>query len=120
MFPARGDCSSLNHPSDYSAANLPCMAALAYVLLPLSGMLAFFSQTEARVRFHGAQAVSLGLIWPLALYACSAVTPTASQIVFVLGAGLWLALIVTTAAGRDLRLPLVGTLCARTAGYQDR
>ena len=120
MSLGRGDCSSLNHPSGKGTANLPCMAALAYVLLPLSGMLAFFSQTEARVRFHGAQAVSLGLIWPLALYACSALAPTATQIAFVLGAGLWIALIVTTAAGRDLRLPVVGVVCARAAGYEER
>lgn len=92
------------------------MAALAYALLPVSGMIAFFSQTEGRVRFHGAQAVAFGLVWSLALYGCSAISATLTQVVFLLGAGVWLGLIVTTATGRDLRLPLIGVPCARAAG----
>ena len=96
------------------------MAAFAYLLLPVSGIVAFFSQTSARLRFHGAQAVTVGLAWPLLLYGCSAVSATATQLAFVGGAALWLMLIVTTAAGRDVRLPLVGPLCARAAGLDDR
>jgi uncharacterized membrane protein len=92
------------------------MAALAYVLLPISGMLAFFSQTEGRVRFHGAQAVAFGLVWSLALYGCSAISATLTQLVFLAGAAMWIGLIITTATGRDLRLPVVGRACARAAG----
>lgn len=92
------------------------MAALAYVLLPISGMMAFFSQGSARVRFHGAQAVAFGLVWPLVLYGCSTLSSTATQIAFALGAIVWLMLIATAAAGRDLRLPLLGPLCARAVG----
>ena len=95
------------------------MAALAYLLLPLSGLLAFFSQRSARIRFHGAQAVVVGLVWPLLLYAASALSPTATQVVFAAGAILWVTLIVMTAAGRDVRLPLIGPICARAAGSKN-
>jgi uncharacterized membrane protein len=95
------------------------MAALAYVLLPISGMMAFFSQGSFRVRFHGAQAVAFGLVWPLVLYGSSALSATVTQITFVLGAVIWLALIATAATGRDLRLPLLGSFCARAAGGGD-
>ena len=95
------------------------MAALAYLLLPLSGMIAFFSQTEGRVRFHGAQAVTFGLAWSVALFAGSALSATLTQIVFLLGAAIWLGLIIATATGRDIRLPLVGPVCARAAGMSE-
>jgi uncharacterized membrane protein len=78
------------------------MAALAYVLLPLSGMLAYFNGASPRMRFHGLQAILLGLLWPAALYAGSAVSPTATRAVAGLGAALWLLLMVTAAAGVDL------------------
>lgn len=91
------------------------MAALAYLFLPLSGMTAYFVGGSPRVRFHGLQAVVLGLVWPLLLFGCSALSPLATQVAFVLGGILWLFLVVTTAAGRDPRLPLVGTRCARVA-----
>ena len=95
------------------------MAALAYVLLPVSGMLAFFSQAQGRVRFHGAQAVAFGLVWSITLYGCSAISETLTQLVFLLGALTWLGLIVITATGRDIRLPVIGVHCARAAGLSE-
>lgn len=81
------------------------MAALAYVLLPLSGVVAFLVGSSVRVRFHGLQAIAFGGIWALAAYAGSALSPVVTIGVFAVGSILWLALLLTTAAGRDLRLP---------------
>lgn len=75
-------------------------------------MTAYFLGGSPRARFHGLQAVVLGLVWPLVLFGCSAVAPLATQAAFILGGILWLFLIVTTATGRNPRLPLVGTRCA--------
>jgi uncharacterized membrane protein len=78
------------------------MPALAYLLLPVSGMLAYFNGTSARMRFHGLQAIVLGAAWPAALYGGSAVSPAATRAVAVAGAAVWLLLIVTAALGFDL------------------
>lgn len=95
------------------------MAALAYVLLPVTGMVAFFSQAQGRVRFHGAQAVAFGLVWSIALYGGSAISVKLTQLVFLLGALTWLGLIVITAIGRDVRLPVIGGACAKAAGLSE-
>ena len=81
------------------------MAALAYVLLPLSGVIAFLVGGSRRVRFHGLQAIVVGTVWPLAAYAASTVASVATAVVFAAGGVLWMVLIVTALAGRDLRLP---------------
>jgi uncharacterized membrane protein len=78
------------------------MPALAYVLLPVSGMLAYFNGASARMRFHGLQAILLGALWPAALYGASAVSPTVTRTVAVVGLALWLLLMITAALGRDL------------------
>ena len=70
------------------------------------------------MRFHGAQAVALGLVWSISLFACSAVSVVATQVVFLVGAVAWLGLIVTTAFGRDLKLPVIGRACARAVGLE--
>ena len=80
------------------------MAALAYLLPPITGMVAFFSTSE-RTRLHGFQAVVLGLVWPGSLYLCSFVSPVAVQAAFVLGALGWLTLVVATAMGHDPTIP---------------
>jgi hypothetical protein len=80
------------------------MAALAYVLLPVSGLIAFFWGGD-RGRLHGFQAIVLGVVWPLLLMGGSLISPGFTQVVFIAGAAVWLALIVTTAFGRDPRLP---------------
>jgi uncharacterized membrane protein len=84
------------------------VAAFAYVLLPISGLIAYLKGVTARTRFHGLQAIVFGAVWPVVLFAATWTTPLVTQVVGAAGALLWIALIVTTAAGRDLQLPLVG------------
>ena len=91
------------------------MAALAYILLPVSGVIAYFMGRTARMRLHGLQAVVLGAMWPAALYAGSAVSARVTQITWALGALVWLVLMGAAAFGRDLRLPLVGPTLQRVA-----
>ena len=91
------------------------MAALAYLLLPVTGLFAFFGSASARVRFHGLQAVLIGLLWPAAIYVGSALSETAAQAAWAGGAVVWLGLMLTTAAGHDLRIPVVGTYLRRAA-----
>lgn len=81
------------------------MAALAYALLPLSGLIAFLFASEPRVRFHGAQAIVFGTLWAGALYGASVASPTLTLIVAALGALAWLIFLVGTAGGRDPALP---------------
>ena len=92
------------------------MAALAYLLLPLSGVVAFFCAASERVRFHGLQAIFYGTLWALGLYGCSAITPGATQICFVAGSLGWITLMVAAGVGKDLRLPGVGKWLARANG----
>jgi uncharacterized membrane protein len=96
------------------------MAGTAYLLLPITGLIAYFSGRDARVRFHGLQAVAIGLVWPLAMIACSKVTPGATQIAFAAGAVVWLAFLVFTLLGFDPKIPLVGGLLKRAAADDPR
>jgi len=84
------------------------VAALAYLLLPVSGLAAYLAGRSARTRFHGLQAVTLGLAWPAALYACTYVTPGATQACALVGAVTWLGFLVATALGLDPRIPFAG------------
>jgi uncharacterized membrane protein len=96
------------------------MAALAYALLPVTGLAAYLLSSSARVRLHGLQAVTLGLVWPAALYACAALSRTATQIAFFVGAVVWLVLLVSTAFGKDVHIPLLGRWLARAAANPPR
>lgn len=91
------------------------MAALSYVLLPLTGMIAYFAGDGPRARFHGLQAVLWGAAWPLSLYGASAISPGVTRMVFAVGALVWLFLLTATALGRDPALPLIGGLLRRWA-----
>ena len=84
------------------------MAALAYVLPPLSGLVAYLSGGSERIRWHGLQSVLLGVIWPVALFGAALLTPGVTQIVWLIGAVAWLTLLLGAAVGRDPRLPAVG------------
>ncbi|MDQ3877051.1 MAG: hypothetical protein M3290_01685 [Actinomycetota bacterium] len=84
------------------------MAALAYLLLPVSGAIAYFGGTNARTRFHGLQAIVYGAAWVIVLYVCARLSDKATQAAFAAGAVGWMVLIVVAALGHDLRLPLVG------------
>jgi uncharacterized membrane protein len=96
------------------------VAALAYILLPISGLIAYFAGRTARMRLHGLQAVVLGAVWPVALYAGSAVSARVTQITWALGALLWVVLMGAAAFGRDLRLPLVGSTLQRVAAVSPK
>ena len=84
------------------------MAALAYLLLPISGLFAFFGSANPRVRFHGLQAVVVGFLWPAAIYALAALSDGAALAAWGGGAVVWLGLMLSTAAGLDPRLPVIG------------
>ena len=96
------------------------MAALAYLFPPLSGLIAYFTASAKRTRFHGLQSVFFGLLWPLALYGCSAISPGVTQIGFLIGALVWLLLLLVTAVGRDPRLPGTGRLLTRLSAEPPR
>ena len=81
------------------------MPALAYVLLPLSGTIAFLVGGSRRTRFHGLQAIVVGAAWALAAYAASWVSPRLTQAIFGFGVVVWLVLVVGTLMGKDPRLP---------------
>lgn len=91
------------------------MAALSYVLLPITGLLALALGGRARTRFHGLQAIMFGLVWAAGLYAASAAGEGATKLVFGVGFVGWLILIVATAIGRDPKLPGIGPLLERAA-----
>ena len=91
------------------------MAALSYLLLPITGLLALAWGSTPRIRFHGLQAILVGLLWALGLYAGAAATPAATKVVFVIGALVWFGLMLATAAGKDPRLPGIGRVLQRAA-----
>ena len=84
------------------------MATLAYVGLPLTGLIAYLTGRDRRSRWHGLQAITIGLVWPVALYAASIGPAVAVQVTFVIGALVWLVFLVATMIGRDPRLPGIG------------
>jgi hypothetical protein len=67
------------------------------------------------MRFHGLQAVLLGLVWPTSLYVCSMISPGATQIAFVVMAALWLIAMVGALLGRDPGIPGIRGLLANAA-----
>jgi uncharacterized membrane protein len=91
------------------------MAWLAYLLPPISGFIAYSTGRSSRTRFHGLQAVWIGFIFPLVLYAGSWITPSVTRVVFVLELLVWFGLILGSAIGRDPSLPFVGPLSKRAA-----
>jgi uncharacterized membrane protein len=81
------------------------MAGLAYLLLPVTGLIAYFTGANARVRFHGLQAIAIGLLWPVLLYVASVGTARLTQIVFLAGVVVWLGFLIGALVGRDPRIP---------------
>lgn len=84
------------------------MAALAYLALPVTGLLAYFSGRSPRVRWHGLQAIVLGALWPALLYLASAVDESLVVPVAAGGAAVWLLFLAGAALGRDPSLPWLG------------
>jgi uncharacterized membrane protein len=91
------------------------MAWLAYLLPPITGLPAYLKGRDPRTRFHGLQSIVYGFLWPAALFGATYISAAATQIVFGLGGLLWLALLVTTMLGRDLKLPFIADLLTRAA-----
>jgi hypothetical protein len=89
------------------------MAALAYLLPPVTGLWAFARGADVRTKAHGFQSIVLGTLWPIGLYAGSWITPGATQAIFVLFAIAWLGLMLSAALGRA---PLAMGLARRIAG----
>jgi uncharacterized membrane protein len=81
------------------------MAGLAYLLLPVTGLIAYFTGGNARSRFHGLQAIAIGLLWPVLLYAASFITAGLTQVVFGAGGLIWLVFLIGASIGRDPKIP---------------
>jgi uncharacterized membrane protein len=96
------------------------MAALAYLCLPVSGLAAYLLSERPRVRMHGLQAIALGLLWPAAVYAGSAISPGAAQITFGVGMVAWITFFVGTALGKDPHLPFTGRFFELAAAERPR
>jgi uncharacterized membrane protein len=103
-----------------AAAYAAAMAALAYALLPLSGTIAFVLSRSQRVRFHGAQAIVVGVAWGLLLYGSTALAPGVTRVVWAVGAAVWLILIAGTAVGRDPALPGLKKVLSAAAATDER
>lgn len=84
------------------------MAAFAYLALPLTGMLAYFSGRTPRVRWHGLQAIVLGALWPALLYLAAALQESLVLPVAFAGAATWLVFLAGAAIGKDPSLPWLG------------
>ena len=81
------------------------MTVVAYLLPPITGLVAYLRGANGRARFHGLQSIALGVAWPTALYGADLVGRSALLFVAAAGAAAWLYLILGTALGRDPRLP---------------
>lgn len=81
------------------------MTVVAYLLPPITGLVAYFRGNNDRVRFHGLQSVALGAAWPAALYGADLIGRRAVLFVAAAGAAAWLYLVIGAALGRDPRLP---------------
>ena len=91
------------------------MATLAYLFPPLTGLAVYFVADTARERFHGLQAIALGLLAALTLYGASAISSSITPFVFGLWVLMWVALIVTSLIGMDVRIPGLGRLLQRAS-----
>ena len=91
------------------------MAGLAYLALPFTGLVAYFAGGTTRVRFHGLQAITIGLVWAVGLYAASLLSPGVTQTVYLAGAVVWIGFLLGALVGRDPRLPVVGRALERWA-----
>lgn len=98
---------------EWVSLRLPEVAALAYLLPPISGGIAYFAARTARTRLHGLQAAILGALWPAALYAGARVSPGVTQAVGVVMGVVWLVVMITAAAGKDLWFPGLRRLLTR-------
>lgn len=87
------------------------MAALAYLLPPVTGLVALIYGRSVRARLHGARSVALGVVFPAGLYLASLLSPPlAVSIVAVAGVAVWVTWAGFAAAGREPRMPELDAL----------
>ena len=98
------------------AIRLPDMSTLAYLIPPVTGLLAYLKGSSQRVRLHGLQSVAFGIMWPSALYVGSWISPTATRVAFVVFAALWIVLLVGTVFGFDPAVPGTRRALSRATG----
>ena len=84
------------------------MAAFAYLLLPITGLIAYLTGRDRRVRKHGLQAIFIGLAWAITMYVAALGPAAAVQAVFAAGTLVWLGFLVLALLGRDPKLPWLG------------
>jgi uncharacterized membrane protein len=91
------------------------VTTLAYALPPLTGLAVYLVGESARQRFHGLQAIALGLIAAASLYAASAISSSLTPFVFIFWVVMWAFLVIASLAGKDPRIPLLAGLLKRAA-----
>lgn len=96
------------------------MAVFAYLLPPVSGLVAYLFAGDVRARSHGLQSIGFGLLWPVCLLLAAGASDAAAQAVFGIGVALWLTLLLLTGAGRDPHLPGTRGWLERAAGAAPR
>ena len=84
------------------------MAALAYLLLPVTGLIVYVTTRDRRARFHALQAVTLGVAFPVLLYLAAIGPPVVVQVAGIVGAVTWVGFFVAALAGRDPKIPGLG------------
>ena len=94
------------------------MAALAYLLPPLSGLVAYLVAADARVRFHGLQSIVFGSAWVVLVYLSALFSPALTRVAFGLGGFGWLTFLLSTAAGLDVGLPGIAPRLRAAVSYR--
>jgi hypothetical protein len=95
------------------------VAALAYLVPPISGLIAYLRAPDMRTRAHGLQAIAFGLLWPVLLYGGSALSERATQVVFAVGAILWLTLGIAAGLGRGVMVTFFERLASASVYDSD-
>jgi uncharacterized membrane protein len=95
------------------------VAALSYLMPPVSGLIAYLWAGRTRVRAHGLQSILFGALWPVALYGGSAISASATRAVFVAGLVLWVGMAILAALGRDVFLPGLARLATEPIRAKD-
>ena len=91
------------------------MATLAYLFPPLTGLAVYLVAESPRERFHGLQAIALGLLAAISLYAASAISAAITPFVFVGWVLVWVFLVGACLFRKDPRIPVLGNLLRRAA-----
>jgi uncharacterized membrane protein len=91
------------------------VTTVAYVFPPLTGLAVYLIGGSERERFHGLQAIALGLLAAISLYVASELSARITPFVFGFWVLAWVFLIVASLFGKDARLPLLGGLLRRAA-----